>query len=332
MSKHRSGKGNAEFVISDLASVFPPPPVDRTLAHKIINAACSKLKPESFEEAGCAVCGQLVPVSSLSRLSAVKKHLHILEAPDLTRQERHKTSDKIHGFPQAIDHSCQQICNSCCTSIHSGNVPKLALARGLWLGQVPEALSGLCYVEKMLVAKIRHSCSSIRIASGVRKMKAHAISFQQPLPKVYDILPPPKADIEEVLAIMFTGPCKPTQSDFKRTPFLVRCNHVKNALNWLILNHADYEDITISEENLNEYSEDMPPVSIEYKQMLHNKTPEGTSVHDMEDEDGTADGECAFTVHGLTGVELNIMSTNAVKVKALQHLTSHGKFLAIKRS
>lgn len=173
-----------------------------------------------------------------------------------------------------IDHSCQQICNSCCTSIHSGNVPKLVLARGLWLGQVPEALSGLRYVEKMLVAKIRHSCSSIRIASGVRKMKAHAISFQQPLPKVYDILPPPKADIEEVLAIMFTGPCKPTQSDFKRTPFLVRCNHVKNALNWLILNHADYEDITISEENLNEYSEDMPPVSIEYKQMLHNKTPE----------------------------------------------------------
>jgi hypothetical protein len=206
------------------------------------------------------------------------------------------------------------------------------LAKGLWLGKVPEVLSGLRYVEKMLVAKVRHSFCSIRIASGMRKMKAHAISYQQPLPKVYDILPPPKSDIEDVLAIMFTGPCRPTADDFKRTPFLVRCNHVKNALNWLILNHADYEDITISEENLNEYSENMPPVTIEYKQMMHNKTPEGTSVHDMEDEDGTAEGECAFTVHGLTGEELNIMSINAVKAKALQHLNSQGKFLAIGHS
>jgi hypothetical protein len=83
---------------------------------------------------------------------------------------------------------------------------------------------------------------------------------------------------------------------------------------------------------LNEYPEDMPPVSIEYKQMMHNKTPEGTSVHDMEEEDGTTDGQCAFTVHGLTGEDLNIMSTNAVKVKALQHLNSQGKFLAIGHS
>jgi hypothetical protein len=184
-------------------------------------------------------------------------------------------------------------------------------------------------VEKMLVARIRHSFCSI---SGMRKMKAHAISYQQPLPKVYDILPPPIVDIQEVLAIMFTGPCKPTSADFQRTPFLVRRNNVKQALEWLILNHVDYEDISISTNNLNQYPEDMPPVNIEYKQMMHNKAPEGTSVHDMDEEDGTEDGQCAFTVHGLTGEDLNIMSTNAVKVKALQHLNSQGKFLAIGHS
>lgn len=163
-------------------------------------------------------------------------------------------------------------------------------------------------------------------------MKAHAIAYQQPVPKVYNILPPPKEDIQEVLAIMFTGPCKPTSADFQRTPFLVRHNHVKNALIWLILNHADYEDVSISMENLEAYPEDMPPVSIEYRQMMHNKIPEGTSVHDMEEEEGTADGECTFTVHGLTGEELNVMSINAVKVNALQHLNSQGKFLAIGHS
>ena len=205
----------------------------------------------------------------------------------------------------------------------------MALARGLWLGQVPKVLSNLHYVEKMLVARIHHSFCSVRVASGMRKMKAHAVAYQQPLPKVYNILPPPKADIEEVLAIMFTGPCKPTASDFQRTPFLVRRNEVKLALEWLILNHIGYADVSLSITNLNEYPEDIPPVGIEYKQMLHNKTPEGTSVRDMDDEDGTADGQCAFTVHGLTGGDLHIMSTNAVKVKALQHLNSQGKFLAI---
>jgi hypothetical protein len=328
VAHHCSEKNHLNLDTGNLASVFPPPPVEKSLSHSVIDTACSKLKPESFEEKGCAVCGQLTPISSLSKLSAVKNYLHNLEAPGYTRQERHKASDKINEYPLAIDHSCHQICNSCQVAVRLGNMPKMALARGLWLGQVPGVLSSLRYVEKMLVARVRHSCCSIRVASGMRKMKAHAISFQQPLPKVYNILPPAKTDIEEVLAIMFTGLCKPTPSDFQRTPFLVR-NHVKLALEWLLLNHADYEDISISIANLNEYPEDMPPVGIEYKQMTHNKTPEGTSVHDIEDEDGTVDGQCAFTVHGLTGEDLNIMSTNAVKVKGLQHLNSQGKFLAI---
>ena len=50
------------------------------------------------------MCGQLVPISLLSRLSAVKSYLHLLEAPGFTRQERHKASDKIHEYPLAMDH------------------------------------------------------------------------------------------------------------------------------------------------------------------------------------------------------------------------------------
>jgi hypothetical protein len=323
-------------LVEDLALIFPPAPLDRTLSHKAITSACKKFDPKFFEEAGCAVCGQLVPLSSLTRLSAVKNFLHVLEAPGASRQERQKKSDKICDYPYAIDHSCRHICNTCrhicntcCASIRRSSVPKMALARGLWLGPVPEVLSSLRFIEKKLIARIQHSICSIRVASGMRKMKAHAIAYQQPIPKVYDILLPPKAEIEEVIAIMFTGPCKPTVDDFKCTPFLVRCNHVKNALEWLILNHSDYEDVTFSSDHLNEYPEDMPPVSVEYKPMIHNKTPESTSVHDMENEDGTEDGDCAFTVHGLTGQQLEIMTTNAVKIKALQHLNSSEKFLAI---
>ena len=169
------------------------------MSQKVIESDCKKLDPTSFEEAGCVVCGQLTPLTELSRLMAVKNYLKILEAPGITRQERSKISDNKREYPIAIDHSCKKICNSCHGSLCIGKVPRLALANGLWLGQVPDVLSSLQYFKKMLVARARHSFCSIRIASGMRKMKAHAISYQQPIPKIYNVLPPPKADIEEVV-------------------------------------------------------------------------------------------------------------------------------------
>ena len=57
--------------------------------------------------------------------------------------------------------------------------------------------------------------------------------------------------------------------------------------------------------------------------------PEGTSIFDTEPEDGTDNGECSFTVHGLTGDTLDTMSTNTTKAMALRHLNNEGKILAI---
>ncbi|KAI0073309.1 hypothetical protein K474DRAFT_1603555 [Panus rudis PR-1116 ss-1] len=93
-------------------------------------------------------------------------------------------------------------------------------------------------------------------------MKANAVCFAIPQPKVYNVLPPPREDLDEVLAFIYLGPSKPNPEDFKRTPFLVRRNKVAEALNWLKLNHIDYADLEISQENLNAYSEDTPPVEV----------------------------------------------------------------------
>jgi hypothetical protein len=41
------------------------------------------------------------------------------------------------------------------------------------------------------------------------------------MPKIYDILPPPIEEMDDVLAFIYTGPCMPTKSDFERTPLLV---------------------------------------------------------------------------------------------------------------
>ena len=163
-------------------------------------------------------------------------------------------------------------------------------------------------------------------------MKANIIAFESPIPKIYNILPPPREDLDEMLAILFTGPCKPTTEDFARIPFLVRRNAVIKALEFLKLNHVDYADIEISLANALQYDKDMPPVSVEYRQIESNKVPEGTSVFDNAEEDGTIQGDCSFTVHGLTGEICNSMTPNALKAMAIRHLELGGKVLAVGQS
>jgi hypothetical protein len=312
---------------------FPPDPVDNELCSKIIAGAVKKMDAKNIEEAGCAVCGLLKPSKELSRLKNVKNFLHVLERKGLTRIERKSDATKVREYPgPVLDYSCSRICDGCRMSVRKGKVPRLALAKGLWLGKVPDELKSLRFVEKLLIARVRHTCCYVKVASGMRKMKANVIAFQSPIPKVYDVLPPPRSEMNDVLAILFTGPCKPVESDLKRTPFLVRRNYVARALEWLRLNHSDYANIKISEKNLNEYPENEIPVSIEYRPSITNKVSEGTSVFDMEPEDGTDTGECSFTVHGLTGDMLDTMSTNTIKAMALRHLNNEGKILAVGHS
>ncbi|KAF5337331.1 hypothetical protein D9611_002867 [Ephemerocybe angulata] len=309
---------------------FPPAPVTKELEEAIVARACKRLRPEAFQEKGCAVCGMLTPFSNLTPLKSVKNHLNVLESAGCTRKERKSDKDKVKELSgPVIDYTCNSICNDCRSYIRKGAVPRYALAKGLWIGSVPPELRELRYIERILVAKVRHSVCWAKVSSGMRKMKANVVSFESPMPKIYSILPPPREDVEEVLAIMFTGPNKPTTETFSRTPFLVRRNHVARALRWLILNHCDYSNVELSQENLASYPENVPPVLVEYVKKGTNKSGADTSVWDVDEEDGTEEGECSFTVHGVTSSDIDTVSLDAVKARALHHLNNEGKFLNI---
>ena len=55
-------------------------------------------------------------------------------------------------------------------------------------------------------------------------------------------------------------------------------------------------------------------------------------MFDQTEEEGTEQGDCAFTVHGLTGELLQTMSLNVLKVLALCHFNSNRKMLAVGHS
>ncbi len=239
-----------------------------------------------------------------------------------TRKERSSSSEPVACLDgPVIDCTTHLICLDCRASVRKGVIPKNALAGDLWLGEVPEVLSRLSFVERMLISCVHHNCCFIRVALaghpglGSRKMISHVIAFEAPVSKIYDILPPLRDQLDEVLAILFTGPTLPTNDEMKRTPLLIRHHNIVDALSWLQLNHCDYEHVDISMENLATYVDGEAPVVIMHKDQESNKVPEGTSVFDNKEADGTTKGPCPVVVHGLVGEQLDTLSIKTQKTR-----------------
>ncbi|TFK59663.1 hypothetical protein BDN72DRAFT_780417 [Pluteus cervinus] len=160
-------------------------------------------------------------------------------------------------------------------------------------------------------------------------MVSHVIAFEAPTAKVYHQLPPPLKDMDDVVAILFTGPVQPSKEDFAKTPFLIRRAKVIAALKWLKLNHRDYTDITISKENMNQYPENSPPVSVQYKYAESNVIAETQDLTNMETEVGVTSGDCPCVVHGLSGQAMVTKTAETLKSIALKHMNAGGKMLAV---
>ena len=172
--------------------------------------------------------------------------------------------------------------------------------------------------------------------SGMSKMRANVVSHSLPMPKIYSVLPPPKDELDEVLAFIYLGPNVPTEKDYRRTPMLVRRNKVAAALEWLKLNHIDYVDLNISYENLAAYPENEPPVIVNYTQTTgSNQDAESTAVNNLDEDGGMEKGDCPFIVHGLTGKTLEHLGKirpYEITARAVEHFKSGGKVLGIGQS
>ena len=125
-------------------------------------------------------------------------------------------SNPIRKFSgPVIDHDCNMICDNCCQSICKGKLPWFALAKGMWIGKVPQELGDLNWIKWMLIVRVQHNSCFVRVSSGHTKMVAHVVAFESSIQKVYMALPPQIADLNNLLAVLFTGPCMPQHDEFK---------------------------------------------------------------------------------------------------------------------
>ena len=307
---------------------YPPKPADDRLITEIIHGFCQDIRPQVFEEAGCGVCGQLHVLSSMKPIRETRANLDLLVGEGITRCPRKTSREPIREISGPIlDPSCEFICTTCEEHLLNKKMPVNALTRGLWLGPIPLELSNLTFAEQMMIARIRHNRCLVRVSSGRAKMIANCIMFSNPTAELYTALPPSREELSEVLAFVFLGSARPTDEDLQRTPMLVRRNTVAKALEWLKLNHVDYTDLEISKKNLDTYPMSGMPVIIDYRETNTdggNKIPTAMSKFDTESEEGTTEGPCPFTVHGLTGDEYSALSIADLKIRALEHLEKNG--------
>jgi hypothetical protein len=154
----------------------------------------------------------LTPSRGLQKLADLTLNLDILKNSEVTQKEHCSLDEPVQSLddkPVLLENlTC--ICPKCYKSLLAEKMPTLAQANGLWLGSIPAELSDLTYAEQLLIARVRHNKCIVRVSSGMHKMTANAITFLNPTLKIYDVLPPPVSDLDDVLAFIYTGPCKPT--------------------------------------------------------------------------------------------------------------------------
>ena len=114
-------------------------------------------------------------------------------------------------------------------------MPTLALDNGLWVGKIPDELRDLTYAEQLFIARVCHNKCTVKVSPGMSKMHANPISFSNSMLKIYNFLPLAIEQIDEDLALIYTGPWKPTKADLQWMPLLVRHLKVSKALHWNLI-------------------------------------------------------------------------------------------------
>ncbi|KAF7964834.1 hypothetical protein HWV62_2631 [Athelia sp. TMB] len=312
-------------------SRFPPEPITDRTRDTIIEEWCDAHNASNLQEVGCTVCGQLVKIRLTQVMPVEGLDLSGLHAnSDFTRLERFSVSEPVKPLTgPVLDARCDRICDDCRVALEKGKVPMMALANGLWLGDVPDELQDLYYAEKLLIAKIRHNRCVVRVKSGMHKMHANAITFANPTVHVYDTLPPPRSEMDDVISFIFVGPCKPTKKDLERTPLMIRRVKVARALEWLKLNNEYYADLIISYENLNQYTDYGCPVSIAYRETEDVRDPSTQSADNDGEEEGTSDGRCSLVIQGLVGGDFGNKTWDEMTAIAVEHLAKGGSSMAV---
>jgi len=177
------------------------------------------------------------------------------------------------ALTQTTNGICRRICNECLNDLEKGCTPRLALANGMWTGEVPPQLTGLSVPEQYLISRHFSAAYIVKmfpkrkgaqsLNQGLRgNVSTYRLDTDEIAELVSDnVFPRPVKILASTIGVTFVGPKNEPERCYPG--FLrIRRQRVRNALLWLKENNPLYTDIIISEERLEQVVEDGVPDEI----------------------------------------------------------------------
>ncbi|KAK3907761.1 ATP-dependent DNA helicase [Frankliniella fusca] len=106
------------------------------------------------------------------------------------------------------------------------------------IGEIPPELSGLSYVEELLISKVHPMISIYRLKGGQYSYRGNVINFRQDVSSFCTQIPHAISVVRDLVSV-----CCSTPTFHK--DFIIRRNKVSVALHWLQLNNKYYSDVKI---------------------------------------------------------------------------------------
>ena len=171
------------------------------------------------------------------------------------------------------------LCRACRRDLERGGAkpPRLSLANGLWVGEIPWQLQRLSFPEQLLIAHLYPRVYVIKLFPKDRRahspetlqsaLAGNVTTFAFNMDKISDmiagrLMPQRPAVLASVLSVTYVGTYKPSRQWLKTT-FNVRRFHVAEALRWLKTHNPKYYgDIIIDIDRLRSLPEDDVPIEI----------------------------------------------------------------------
>lgn len=214
----------------------------------------------------CIVCAREVAAVDAEDMSIVNIPNHQLLTP-FEPHPAHMLTEGMLLHTSAIKHTqCNQhgfLCHECGTHLQKNQLPRLSLANGMWIGDIPFELSVLTLGEKVLIAKYFPAAYVVKlfpIGKGTKStnkglrgnVSTYCLNTNDIANMVTDnIFPRPSALLASVIAVTIVG-----RKDLpeRSLPELlhVRRRRIYDALVWLKANNLLYANISISEDRLSQ--------------------------------------------------------------------------------
>ncbi|KAI5997196.1 hypothetical protein EDC04DRAFT_2519783, partial [Pisolithus marmoratus] len=152
------------------------------------------------------------------------------------------------------------LCSDCSTELSKEKIPRLALANGLFRGELPDMFADLTWVEEKICAIYCTTAHVTRLfqssdPSQPKVFHGNTCAHDMNIVSTASVLPRTPADVTGRLSVIFVGPSKFNPKQLG-TIFCVRKSKIWSFLLWLKYHNRLYANIPLDPNIVDLYPED----------------------------------------------------------------------------